>query len=125
MSSANLDDDDDLPSSSKARVPPPVQPPTPGSPQRQMQPSVSIVEASKPSFQISVGDPHKVGDLATVHTEYLVSTKVKRYPIISSSEANRSRQLPKHTVILNSQYLVDFETFFGCTTSYTITTQAL
>jgi sorting nexin-1/2 len=76
MGSVNLDDDEPLPSSSKARVPPPVQPQTPGSPQRQIQPSVSIVEAAKPSFHITVGDPHKVGDLATVHTEYLVSTKV-------------------------------------------------
>jgi sorting nexin-1/2 len=45
-----------------------------------MQPSVSIVEAAKPFFHITVGDPHKVGDLTSAHTEYQVYTKVNRMP---------------------------------------------
>ncbi|KAI4813375.1 Vps5-domain-containing protein [Aureobasidium sp. EXF-8845] len=44
-------------------------------PRRQMQPSVSIEQAAKPSFDISVGDPHKVGDLTSSHTVYQVRTK--------------------------------------------------
>jgi sorting nexin-1/2 len=76
MGSVNINDEDDIPTSSKARVPPPVQPAAFGdSPQRQTQPSVSIVEAAKPTFHINVGDPHKVGDLTTTHTEYQVSTR--------------------------------------------------
>lgn len=79
MGSVNIQDDDDEEDSrmpSGPRVPPPVQPLSNDAPQRQNQPSVSVVEASKPTFHISVGDPHKVGDLATVHTEYMVYTKV-------------------------------------------------
>jgi sorting nexin-1/2 len=40
------------------------------------QPSVSIEQAAKPSFQITVGDPHKVGDLTSSHIVYSVRTKV-------------------------------------------------
>ncbi|KAF2741903.1 Vps5-domain-containing protein [Sporormia fimetaria CBS 119925] len=76
MDSVNLDDDDDdAPVASGPRVPPPVQPPSGNTPARQTQPSVSIEQASKPSFHISVGDPHKVGELTGSHTEYSVSTK--------------------------------------------------
>ncbi|KAF1991836.1 Vps5-domain-containing protein [Aulographum hederae CBS 113979] len=74
MGSVSLDDNDEEPSS-RARVPPPVQPPTNGGPQRQTQPSMSVVEAAKPTFNILVGDPHKVGDLTGSHTEYSVTTK--------------------------------------------------
>jgi sorting nexin-1/2 len=75
----NLDDDDDLLAGpSGPRVPPPVQPPTGHSPQRQREPSMNIIEASKPTFHITVGDPHKVGDLTSAHTEYMVFTKVTR-----------------------------------------------
>ncbi|KAJ5544656.1 hypothetical protein N7535_006951 [Penicillium sp. DV-2018c] len=58
------------------RGPPPVQPPaeTDG-PKRQTQPSMSVEQAAKPSFQIYVGDPHKVGDLTSSHIVYQVSTK--------------------------------------------------
>ncbi|KAF2799220.1 Vps5-domain-containing protein [Melanomma pulvis-pyrius CBS 109.77] len=74
MDSVNLDDDeDDAPAG--PRVPPPVQPPSNAGPQRQTQPSVSVEQAAKPSFHIYVGDPHKVGDLTSSHTEYSVSTK--------------------------------------------------
>jgi sorting nexin-1/2 len=80
MSNVSLDDDDDDIPTSKARVPPPVEPPSGDAAPRPMQPSVSIVEAAKPFFHITVGDPHKVGDLTSAHTEYQVYTKVNRMP---------------------------------------------
>ena len=57
--------------------------PSPGGPEgarRQTQPSVSIEQAARPSFDITVGDPHKVGDLTSSHIVYQVRTKVS--PII-------------------------------------------
>lgn len=75
MDSVNLDDDDDISVPSGPRIPPPVQPAN-HPPPRQAQPSVSIEQAAKPTFHINVGDPHKVGDLTSSHTEYAVHTKV-------------------------------------------------
>lgn len=76
MDSVNLDDDEDEGQvSSGPRVPPPVQPAINATPQRQTQPSVSVEQASKPTFRITVGDPHKVGDLTSSHTEYSVYTQ--------------------------------------------------
>ncbi|CAO2657686.1 Nn.00g038120.m01.CDS01 [Neocucurbitaria sp. VM-36] len=76
MDSVNLEDDEaEPPRSQGPRAPPPVQAPTSAVPQRQTQPSVSIEQAAKPSFSIYVGDPHKVGDLTSSHTEYSVTTK--------------------------------------------------
>lgn len=43
---------------------------------RTAQASVSIEQAARPSFHITVGDPHKVGDLTSSHTEYQIRTKV-------------------------------------------------
>ncbi|EPS33665.1 hypothetical protein POX_a01339 [Penicillium oxalicum] len=58
------------------RRPPPVQPPADvEGPKRQTQPSMSIEQAAKPSFDITVGDPHKVGDLTSSHIVYQVRTK--------------------------------------------------
>jgi hypothetical protein len=77
MESANLQDEaEGEEASSRPRAPPPVQPPAAESPQRQMQKSVSVVEAAKPTFHVIVGDPHKVGDLTSAHTEYQVTTQV-------------------------------------------------
>jgi len=76
LDSVNLDDDDDAPIAAGPRIPPPVQPPTNNAPARQTQPSVSVEQAAKPTFHITVGDPHKVGDLTSSHTEYSVITKV-------------------------------------------------
>jgi sorting nexin-1/2 len=76
MGSVHLNEDDDDDEHLGPRVPPPVQPTSYDALQRQTQPSVSLVEAAKPTFHISVGDPHKVGDLTSAHTEYMVSTKV-------------------------------------------------
>ncbi|KAF2815234.1 vacuolar protein sorting-associated protein-like protein vps5 [Mytilinidion resinicola] len=75
MDSVNLDDDDEDNVTAGPRIPPPVQPANNTAPQRQIQPSVSVEQAAKPSFHITVGDPHKVGDLTSSHTEYTVTTK--------------------------------------------------
>lgn len=69
--------DDEGQSSGKARIPPPVQPAQPGSARRDAQPSVSVEQAAKPTFDITVGDPHKVGDLTSSHIVYQVRTKVR------------------------------------------------
>ncbi|KAI9685939.1 MAG: Vacuolar protein sorting-associated protein 5 [Bogoriella megaspora] len=74
MDSVNLNDDMDQPPS-RPRVPPPVQPPSSEAPRRQTQPSVSVEQAAKPTFEITVGDAHKVGDLTSSHTVYSVRTK--------------------------------------------------
>ena len=79
MDSVDLGNDSEA-QGSRARHPPPVQPPTngPDNVRRQTQPSVSIEQAAKPTFDITVGDPHKVGDLASSHIVYQVRTKVRR-----------------------------------------------
>lgn len=69
--------DDGASVNSRARYTGQGQPP-PGaidSPRRQTQPSVSIEQAARPSFDITVGDPHKVGDLTSSHIVYQVRTK--------------------------------------------------
>lgn len=76
---AEHDDATSLPK--RARGPPPVQPAAAGS-LRQTQPSVSIEQAAKPSFDITVGDPHKVGDITSSHIVYQVRTKVRRIAVI-------------------------------------------
>ena len=57
--------------------PPPVQAPSEGeASKRQSEPSISLEKAANPTFDISVGDPHKVGDLTSSHIVYQVRTKV-------------------------------------------------
>lgn len=75
MDSINLNEDADEERPSGPRVPPPVQPANADGPRRSTQPSVSVEQAAKPTFTIYVGDPHKVGDLTSSHTEYSVTTK--------------------------------------------------
>lgn len=77
MDSIDLGDDSES-TTSRARYPPPVQPPPAGleNSRRQTQQSVSIEQAAKPNFEITVGDPHKVGDLTSSHIVYQVRTKV-------------------------------------------------
>lgn len=60
------------------RAPPPVQAamPVQGGARGMGPPSVSIEQAAKPSFVITVGDPHKVGDLTSSHIVYSVRTRV-------------------------------------------------
>ncbi|PSS25350.1 hypothetical protein M430DRAFT_94923 [Amorphotheca resinae ATCC 22711] len=73
LDSVDLNDEAESPIG--PRIPPPVEP-SPVSPvKRDTQPSVSIEQAAKPTFHISVGDPHKVGDLTSSHIVYLVKTK--------------------------------------------------
>lgn len=67
------DDDDDRPLG--PRAPPPVQAAQPSQFRGTAHPSVSVEQAAKPSFQITVGDPHKVGDLTSSHIVYSVRTK--------------------------------------------------
>jgi sorting nexin-1/2 len=69
-------DDDIEPTATGPRIPPPVQPSQSAPIRRDTQPSVSVEQAAKPTFEITVGDPHKVGDLTSSHIVYLVRTKV-------------------------------------------------
>ncbi|KAF9892016.1 Vacuolar protein sorting-associated protein 5 [Aspergillus nanangensis] len=58
------------------RGPPPVQPPSEAdSSKRPSEPSVSVEKAAHPTFDITVGDPHKVGDLTSSHIVYQVRTR--------------------------------------------------
>lgn len=71
-----VEDDDDLESPRGPRVPPPVDAARPSSVRSSTQPSVSVEEAAKPTFYITVGDPVKIGDLTSSHIVYSVRTKV-------------------------------------------------
>ncbi|KAM3428701.1 hypothetical protein MY4824_002632 [Beauveria thailandica] len=69
-------DDDHLDAGSRGpRAPPPVDAALPSTNQSSQQPSVSVEQAAKPSFYISVGDPVKIGDLTSSHIVYSVRTK--------------------------------------------------
>jgi len=70
------DDEDSQGQPTGPRQPPPVPPAQPSSVRSSVQPSVSVEQASKPTFHITVGDPHKVGDLTSSHIVYSVRTKV-------------------------------------------------
>ncbi|KIW65154.1 hypothetical protein PV04_07435 [Phialophora macrospora] len=59
----------------RPKGPPPVQQQAGAVPVRQTPSSVSIEQAAKPTFDILVGDPHKVGDLTSSHIVYQVRTK--------------------------------------------------
>lgn len=71
----HIDDDNEYDRPSGPRAPPPIQAAQPSPARTSTQPSVSIEQAAKPTFQITVGDPHKVGDLTSSHIVYLVRTK--------------------------------------------------
>lgn len=71
------DDGDERLGSSSGRAPPPVQVATPVQGRGAGPPSVSVEQAAKPTFTITVGDPHKVGDLTSSHIVYAVRTKVR------------------------------------------------
>ncbi|KAK4189093.1 Vps5 C terminal like-domain-containing protein [Podospora australis] len=77
-----IDDDDDDDEHlfrgtglASGRQPPPVQGALPSPVRTTAQPSMSIEQAAKPTFQITVGDPHKVGDLTSSHIVYSVRTR--------------------------------------------------
>jgi sorting nexin-1/2 len=124
MGSVRIDDDDDQPGPSGLRSPPPVQPSAgAGASQRQREPHVNVVEAAKAtSFNITVGDPHKVGDLTSAHTEYQVYTKVSDVLRREVVMLINGRPHPKHTASQNSLFLAVFEIFSGsiisCTTTF-------
>ncbi|KAG5998767.1 hypothetical protein E4U54_002127 [Claviceps lovelessii] len=69
-------DDDDFKSPGGPRVPPPVDAARPSSMRTSTQPSVTVEQAAKPSFHITVGDPVKIGDLTSSHIVYSVRTRV-------------------------------------------------
>jgi sorting nexin-1/2 len=46
-----------------------------GGPRQQQPPSMSVEQAAKPTFNITVGDPHTVGNAANSHTVYSVITR--------------------------------------------------
>ena len=70
------DDDDGFDRLAGPRAPPPVEAALPSPIRTSSQPSMSIEQAAKPNFYITVGDPHKVGDLTSSHIVYSVRTKV-------------------------------------------------
>ena len=121
--SAEHDDSTSLPR--RTRGPPPVQPAAAGS-FRQTQPSVSIEQAAKPSFDITVGDPHKVGDITSSHIVYQVRTKVRRVAMITGDNLlTRPRQPQKHIGNQILLFLADIATFCGSITRYITTIPAL
>ncbi len=122
---AEITERDDLTSLPKrTRGPPPVQPAATGS-LRQTQPSVSIEQAAKPSFDITVGDPHKVGDITSSHIVYQVRTKVRRIMIIrGDNQLTGLRLRRKHTASQISLCRAGTVIFYGSTTLCTTTTRA-
>lgn len=114
----SVDLSDDAPPSVGPRIPPPVQPAQAAPVRRDTTPSVSIEQAAKPTFDITVGDPHKVGDLTSSHIVYLVRTRVMM--IISEFIicANSFRPHPRPTGNPNSMSLDDTETFYGFIINY-------
>ena len=106
------------------RIPPPVQP-SQGAPlRRDTQPSVSIEQAAKPTFEISVGDPHKVGDLTSSHIVYLVKTKViEAASALINSCLIIPRLPPKRTGNPSLKLPADIVISYGCTTDFMGATQ--
>lgn len=128
MDSVDLGDENVEPAGARQRVAPPVQPqPTgPDNVRRQAQRSVSIEQAAKPSFDITVGDPHKVGDLTSSHTVYQVRTKVKcwrRYELAVTPTNRRHRHHQKHIGNPSSLSADGIGISCGSITRYTTTTQ--
>ena len=104
--------------------------PSPGGPEglrRQTQSSVSIEQAARPSFEITVGDPHKVGDITSSHIVYQVRTKVLHLKNFIIRVPNWwliwCRHLQRHIKNRNLPSVVVTETFFGYTILYTATIQ--
>ncbi len=91
------------------RVPPPVVPAQPSPVRSSSRPSVSVEMAAKPSFQITVGDPHKVGSAASSHIEYSVRTKVSPaqhmvIPVASRRHSDGADQASLHTQTTSKGY---------------------
>lgn len=103
MESVNLDEEEAEERRAEAR----------GSPERQRAEQAP----QGPVFDISVGDPHKVGDMTSAHTVYQVRTKVSFALLFSpvsplyiilhneckaDGNPRRSRQPRKHTATTSS-----------------------
>jgi hypothetical protein len=73
---ATPDHDDAALPIGRNKGPPPVQAQAGPPSERQTPSSMSVEQAAKPTFDILVGDPHKVGDLTSSHIVYQVRTKV-------------------------------------------------
>ncbi|EMC94465.1 hypothetical protein BAUCODRAFT_35680 [Baudoinia panamericana UAMH 10762] len=76
-----------------ARAAPAVQRPYQHQQQQQQPPSLPVEQASKPTFSITVGDPHTVGNAANSHTVYSVITRTtsKAYNTPSFTVTRRYR----------------------------------
>jgi hypothetical protein len=113
----------------RQKGPPPVQPPTGGPFPRQTQPSMSIEQAAKPSFDITVGDPHKVGDITSSHIVYQVQTKASPKgsfrKIARILITHMCRQHRRRIAILNLRSHDDTVISSGCITPFTTTIPAL
>lgn len=73
------------------RPPPPVEAARPSGVKSGVQPSVSIEAAAKPTFNITVGDPVKIGDLTSSHIVYSVRTHTTSKAYRQSDFENKRR----------------------------------
>lgn len=125
MGSINLEDEHQHQPAVSGRPPPPVQPAAGQDASRPHEPSVNVVQASKPSFHITVGDPHKVGDITSAHTEYMVYTKVSICAPPATLDFLIIHRLPlKHIKTPNLLFRADSATSCGYTTPCTTTIPA-
>jgi len=108
----SVDLSDDVEPAVRPRIPPPVQPSQAAPVRRDTQPSVSIEQAAKPHFDITVGDPHKVGDLTSSHIVYLVKTKVRgheyRYRVPRAKSAQTTSKAYRQPEFAVSRRYRDF-----------------
>jgi sorting nexin-1/2 len=114
----HIDYDDTESPSRGPRPPPPVDAARPSSVRSSTQPSVSVERASKPTFNISVGDPVKIGDLTSSHIVYSVRTKVSSRNSVGNSVSmanNGRRPLLAHTSNQNLKSSADTAIFYGST----------
>ena len=87
---------------------------------RQAYPSVSIEQAARPTFDITVGDPHKVGDLTTSHIVYQVRTRVGSAATEHWKPRLIRRRPPRKLISsMNLLSLVGTKIFYGYITHYT------
>ncbi|KAJ4302076.1 Vacuolar protein sorting-associated protein vps5 [Collariella sp. IMI 366227] len=70
-----IEDDDEEQGEWRGGSAAPVQAALPSPVRSTAAPSMSVEQAARPSFHITVGDPHKVGDLTSSHIVYSVRTK--------------------------------------------------
>ena len=83
VDSSDLGDDERSSMAPRQRYPPQGQTFSGGNEnlKRQSKPSVSVEQAARPTFDITVGDPTKIGDLTSSHIVYQVRTKVRVDPL--------------------------------------------